>query len=438
MSITLATLRQGLAKSNLMPPSGITFTTTSDGAAGGTTAICSDFITMDSTNDTRKGWWILLTSGTYGGSGTVASRERLVRASTQSTGTFTFPAYGGQIVSGVTFELYNYQPSLLLTHLNRSIHESYPTFQKRWDDRNLVSGNMLPSSHFEDWASSSVPDSWTGSYAGCTVSEESTIKRFGLSSAKIIRASSTGASLSISSATVPLLLDNSEHSIDFLGWNYSATGLTCQLKLTPSSGTAGTSGYQSLGSAWELLKIEGYSVPADITMLTASLEMDAAATAYWDNVAMFGVPVHQYLLPTGIQRVSQVFVGNDWEEYEYQDDYEVPRAQWESYLINGSYYLRFTTPVIAKRKLRVVGYGYFTDLSADTDTLDLEPKQGDTIFTGAAAYLLKSMAQGKGTDERLLMLKDANDLLQDFHAGLAKNATNLPLVSRYSRPDSWG
>ncbi len=435
MDITLATMRGRLAQDYCTYPSGITFTTTSAGAAGGTTAVCSTLTPLMTGDDSFNGWWILLTSGTYGATGTVAARERLVSDSTQSTGTLTFPAYAGQVATSVTFELHQFQPSLLVSHINRAMHIAYPSFMKRWDNRELVTGNLIPG-HFDDWASSSVPDGWTAGFTGCTVTQETTIKRFGTSSCKIVRASSTGAALSISSATIPLLLDQTQ--IDFKGWCYSATGTAAQLKLTPSSGTAGESGYQSLGSVWELLGVEGYSVPSGITTLTVSLEIDAAATVYFDNVAVFGSAVYDFLLPTGIVKVSKVYLGNDWEEYGYEDDEEIPHAAYTPYEKNGSYYLRFEVLPPSKRKLRVVGTGYFADLSSDTDSVAMEATQGDILTVGAASLLLESMAMGKGQDERIKFLDNSQRLRREFETRYRLNPMDLPLVSRYSRPECWG
>lgn len=436
MSVTLATLRQNMAKDHFRYPAGVSFTTTSAGAAGGTTAVCSTLSGIATTDDVFIGWWILLTSGTYGATGTVAARERLVTDYATSTGTLTFAAYAGQVATSVTFELYPYQPSTLVTFLNRSKQMAYPWLSKTWDDRNLVTGNMLLSSHFEDWASSSVPDNWTGGYTDCTVTEETTIKRFGSSSAKIVRASSTGAALSISSASIPLLLDQSEKTVDFYGWCYSATGSTCQLKLTPSTGTAGESGYQDDGAVWQFLEIEGYSVPDDINLLTVSLEMDAAATAYWDNVALFGDEPYEYLLPTGIVKVSQVYLGNDWEEMEYRDEYELPHSSYDVFEKNGYYYLRFRAAPPQKRKLRIMGVGFYDDLSSDTDSWTIDDKKALTLVKGAASLVFSSNAMGKGVDERDRLLRDSDRLRAEFENSI-RMTSNLRPVSRYSRPESW-
>jgi len=232
--------------------------------------------------------------------------------------------------------------------------------------------------------------------------------------------------MSLASATIPLLLDCAETTIDFKGWAYAAAASTAQLKLTPSSGTAGTSGYHAGDSAWEFLEIEGYSVPSGITSLTVSCEIDAAATCYFDNVALFGPAINEYILPTGITHVSQVYVANDWEDYEYQAAYEQELSNWRVYMKDGLYYLWFDVPPVSKRKLRVVGYGYHTDLSSDTDTFDVDTNQGNIICTGAAALLLRSQAYGKGEQDRARLLSDSDRLMTEFEAKKPRNATNLP------------
>jgi len=409
MSITLETLRQ-----NLSVDIGDyhAFTTTSAGAAGGTTVVCSSLIAETATDDTFISWWVLLTSGTYDG------EERKVTDFTQSTGTLTVPAFSGQVANSVTFELHRYRPSLMKYHINRAMQLSYPYFIKRWDDRNLVSGNLL-AGHFEAWTSSSAPNTWTVG-SNCTGSEETTVVRFGSSAAKIIRASGTGAALYPTASYYPILLDQASGTLDFYGYCYCSAASTCRLELTPSSGTTGDGDYHTGVAGWEKLELEGYSVPSGITTLVPSLEVDTAATVYWDNVVLFGGPVYEYLLPLGITVVTAVYEGGNWDDFEYSDERRL--FGWLTYERNGSNYLRFTKPPVPRRKLRIVGYGYFADLSSDSDTWAIEAKQADVINKGAASLLFRASAASAGNEDRARLLSDSERLMSEYKDGLRKNA----------------
>jgi hypothetical protein len=97
-----------------------TGTTTANGNVGGTTVIDTNRLEPDGafTNSALK-----ITSGAYAG------QERAVTSWVKSTGTFTVtPAFGGQILSGVTYEVGVYLPKYpyKFVETNPTYQDAYP------------------------------------------------------------------------------------------------------------------------------------------------------------------------------------------------------------------------------------------------------------------------------------------------------------------------
>lgn len=95
---------------------------TSNGAADGSTFISSYFIGHG--KDTYRGWWALITSGTYGGA---TPKYRRVTAFDSVTGIFTITApLGGIVANTVTFELHQFSPDFFTRAANSAIRRVWP------------------------------------------------------------------------------------------------------------------------------------------------------------------------------------------------------------------------------------------------------------------------------------------------------------------------
>lgn len=99
---------------------------TGNGNAGGTTFPDTGMSTYG--DDFYNDWYVLLTSGTYVG------QWRKVADFTQSTGTFTVDrAFGGQVASGVTYQVYKHNPGWYTEALRLAAALSYPGVHKPAD-----------------------------------------------------------------------------------------------------------------------------------------------------------------------------------------------------------------------------------------------------------------------------------------------------------------
>lgn len=94
-------------------------TFSSSGNGGGTTAVDSSLIGYG--DDYQNSKFLLLGSGSYAG------QWRRVADFTDASGTFTtVNAYGGQVASGVTYEVHNIRPDLFTAAVNEAVRLAYP------------------------------------------------------------------------------------------------------------------------------------------------------------------------------------------------------------------------------------------------------------------------------------------------------------------------
>ena len=130
-------------------------TTTSAGAAGGTTLV--DTALKAKAND-----WItdeaydMVTESTYDG------EERKISSLDNSSGTITVLAHGGQIASGIDYRIHRlFEASEKRRAIIAAAANVYPSCFAEIFDESLVSGNWLKDGSFERWTTSSNLTDWT-------------------------------------------------------------------------------------------------------------------------------------------------------------------------------------------------------------------------------------------------------------------------------------
>ena len=391
LSSTLTILRQGFL--NYI---GETYrgTTTANGAADGSTFIDTTKL-VNFSNNKFQFWWAYITSGTYAG------QERRVASSAQTGGTVTGQAaFGGQILSGVTYELCRYQrEEEVLTALNWGLRECFPSLHVSRVNDTLISGNALPNSSFEDWTASSAPDLWTATTV--TAAKETSVKLYGAASLKVTGAASAGH-VACTNSNWPPLLDLMGQSIDFEAWVKTDTASHARLQIVDDDGNT-LSSYHTGGNTWELLKAtrgiksgtksDGCRCCGDVN----------GAVAYFDHARAMGMVVSTYVLPLDfafgppmqvfIQSASRTLSGNEracdelgfvWP-YQELTDWKVEYSE-----TLGLWLLRLRTLPPDGYKIRLVGPAHYTDLSAETDTVALEGSQALLLYP-VAAHRLFSM-----------------------------------------------
>ena len=130
-----------------------TMTTTSAGAADGTTLVDSGIRNLSGgrDDDAFEGWYVLLTSGAASG------EIKRVLQSRESVNSITLQeAFSIQVASGITYELHRNDPALKHNAINRGIEELSSQIPLPLRDETLVVDNLLTNWDFETFADSEI------------------------------------------------------------------------------------------------------------------------------------------------------------------------------------------------------------------------------------------------------------------------------------------
>ena len=417
MSLTRLQLRQKLSSEI-----GDRFdeTTTSAGAADGSTLVCSALKSYP--DDYFNDWWVIPTLGTYKG---VTKR---ISDFTQASGTVTvYAAWAGQILTDLTFELHRQDPTLLNNYINSAIENAYPFFYDEVIDDNLITGNILPNSNFEVWTAATNPDKWTKT-ANLTLTAETTTKWFGAKSCKAV-AAAAAQYMYTDQSQYPHLLDLEGHSINIYVHAQptiaSATSARIQIVTVDEDGTSTTtnSSYHTGAARREILYIESLAIPDDLRSIAIQLTVGNGDTVYFDNAYIEVEGEVIYLLPTTFDAVARVIIGNDPDELKFIEDEE---WQWWQTFNDGTdtflELLKSPADLIPSYgyKMRLMGRNRFTAPSADTSTVDLTTERGNVIAIGAAALHFNNLLGGCAPQDVTRYTNEYNRRQFQFEQGKAR------------------
>jgi len=431
MSITAATLVQQLSEKQ---GDFLSFTTT--GAGDSTSVISTTLSAYFTTDDAIIGWWLYVTSATC------QYEEKQITDYAASTGDCTTIAFSGTGPgNSATVELHRVRPSLKLGFLNRAMERAYPYFYDRKDDRNLVSGNWLIGSHFEDWASSSYPDGWgvTGSPTSCAATTTAGQFRFG-SKAVAFDGSASYASENLYQGQDEnrRLLDLGGHNVDAYVWAKHSGGVgTAYMQLSIVERASGdiTSHVSDACPAalglWAKCSLENKLVPSDIDYFKFIIFPGTGDASYFDNAVLFGPVVYEYVVPTSLQRVREVYVSsNDWDDQTFGPFTKM--RGWTITQDSGTRYLRFNSQLPPDRKrLRIVGDGYFTALSTYASTWNITVEQAAVLVDGALWLYYESEIGSIGARDDSKFEKRLNALKADFENGKRRHMMAQPPIDAH-------
>ena len=389
MSTTLSAAEQALSKEL---GDFWSSTTTSAGAGDYTTLI--DTALKAKAND-----WITdecydqITSGTYDG------EERKVSSLTNSSGTLTMLAHGGQIASGVTYRVHRlFEASEKRRALVAAAKNVFPAcFQEVWDET-LVSGNWLKDGSFERWTTTTNLTDWTETTLTATQTSTSPYYRHGTYSCKLSTAAGT---LSQAITNFDDLKNLRGRSVTFTvqAWCDTASAL----RISVNDGTTQTySSYHAGDSAWteddprnDSFYVTQYIAP-NATQVTFTIHLaSATATAYVDDARVISdYRGRLYISHLGLaqNRPHQVLI-----EPTYYSQ-EEPWVKVHGYTVDKDGYLYIPTTYSSDRRLRVRGIGYLDFLvsgvssTAWTATIALDEPQIKILVAEAALYLYTWMS----------------------------------------------
>jgi len=387
-NVTLATLRERVCREAGLWKE---YITTSDGSTGLETLISTRFADWEDGSLGNK--HVLITGSTSTG---LVGEWRKIQGNESPLGIIhPYRNFSAQVPTTSTVELMDFEPDGIHNFINQTIRDAYPALSKQIVDTTLISGNILPNSSFEIWTLTANPDYWTVDTA--KVEEETSTVLFGSSSVKL---STAAGKLYLTSDSFLPLMDLAGTSADVYGWVNCSTANCARLalKTTDIEGTSVTtySEYHTGDGEWELLNIESAPIPAstkpsavtDVAEIQIHLLIDTNNDAYFDSVHLEAtIPAaYEYLMPNGMDRVSQVNFCNDADELGVDD---WVRGNFKVIDRSGTKWIR-TDDLNSGRKLEVIGIGEFDELEDDTDEISLSKEWERAIIFGTVAQLLRT------------------------------------------------
>jgi len=409
-----------LGYAEILGKDGEAWTTTSTIGAGTTVTSTEltdygfdDLDTAGDTDDLFQNHWVII-HGTNN-----AQTVRRIKSYDASAGTITVSGTNLSAESGnVDFEIHKYSPTMLREVLNSARVQAFPMLhvpisksiytsenQYRYElpssikDRptsiRLEDGiaavesgdNILTNPGFETWTDSSTPGTWTVETNLTATQEELTTNPFnyavfrGQYSAKITNGTTGTQRAVYESFSSPGTY--SGQRINFQIWVHSneASTISTYIKLNSTEHLGSQAdGGQHQGSGWELLTHYEDSATT-LSTLEIGVEMTAAAST--------GLVVYlDEAVATVGGRTEAQESGNILMNWQY-----VP--EMESTTDRTSIHFPYNLPNL--KLLRIQGKNYLTEVSSETDTMEIAKPRTELLYAFAAAELYQRLAQASAT-----------------------------------------
>ena len=400
---TLASLEQELSENigdRLSVPTSTNITTDNS-------VICSTLNQYDGGQDEYfNGWWCFI-DGTNN-----ANVLREISDYATATGTLTVRGAALSAETGsVTVTLHRYDRAKKIIAIQRAIDYVFPAIFVPVDDFSLSSGNILPDGSFEWWPTSSTLTFYTAK-SNVSIAKNTTAGQYrGVRGSTSATVTATGASgyMSIHSDEYPRLLDLMGKNASIYVWAspQTADDAVMTLYTKTAAGTAQTLSTTTASPAGEFtrLKLENQSVSDDLVEVEVRFTVTTSGQyCYFDDAIVVAGNLKEYVVPFGLQpngHISQAMVQADG--YSDQPSYDIRPKSYESYqfrVVNdGTYdYLRLKDTPTNNRTIRLRGYKPLNEVSAETDTIEIDgPKLDPIVFK--AAELLYRLVQGPVSSE---------------------------------------
>jgi len=371
-------------------------TTTSAGAAGGTTLVDTALIAKANDWITDEAYDFIASEPAA--AGVQLYEERKISSLSNTAGTLTVLAHSGQIDNDTTHV--DYRIHRLFTASDKRIalvnaaKATFPRLFKEIRDETLVSHNWLKDGSLEIWTTSSNLTYWNESTVVATKTTSSPYYKHGATSCKL----STPAGYleqSLDQWDDLKLLAGKAVTFTVQGWCDTAS---C-LRLAIYDGITTTySDYHDGDSAWtdEPLTVSATidDNPTDISFKI--YHAVAAGTSYVDDARVISsYSPRQYIGGIGLFRNNPHRILIEWSDY----NTEAPWITIRGYDIDrNNSYLVLPSSVERDYRLRIEGIGYldFLDSSGVSgtdwdDTISISEPQLQILVAQAAVYLYRTM-----------------------------------------------
>ena len=400
--------------------------------------VSTNFQKYRATADYFNGYWAYIVDLANAG---------ISRYVSDDDGTSTLTVLGANLASDganlATVRLSKFAWEDRVLAINQALPEIYPAVYVPIDNTNLVTGNILPDSSFEEWTSTSALSWYTAT--NITLLKTSTAANVrgikGTYSAKCTASAGNGY-VYISSDSYPKLLDLAGQTINFRSWAYPEVANDAYLVIytIKADGTAQTltSTTTSPAGKWSLLELNGQTINEDIVKIEFRFGVTTNAKyVYYDSaVVTGGAVVNEYLLPSGLESggVNQVYIGmggGNTSDYSYDDIASFiwqPNYNWEIVNDGSNSYLKFDSMLAGDCRIRLIGSKPLEALTASTDTISTNDTRYLQLVSNYAAYRLYSNASSttSGSDKDKFN-NEANRYLSNYYRLAHLKMTQKPV-----------
>jgi hypothetical protein len=311
--------------------------------------------------------------------------------------------------------------------INDSARELYPSLHRVKRYRTIITGNVLPNSHFEDWALTTIPDLHTASTGGCA-QETTTIRGpKGTSSCKVT-ASGDNDYMSLTSASWPFLLDLMGKSVTFKCWAYPETAndatITIYTIQADDTEQTLTSTISCPAGTWTLLTL---STTLNDDLVDVQFRYGVATDGQYvifDNARCTGPNIKEYLLPSDLwpagTEIDNVAIQSSSSQDDPCDDlglYSNFRPLWDWEIISDGTYRFLTTPYqSSNRAIEIKAkIPLEDDLDADAETMSVDDPETNLLVTYAAYLLFERLGAEISTDATIDAVGQSAKFLSKYY-----------------------
>ena len=361
---------------------------TSAGAAGGTTLVDTALLA-------KPADWIPADAYDRILSGTYVDQERQI--SSLSSSTLTVLAHGGQIASGVTYEVHRlFTASEKRRALLHAAKSEFPHIFKHIRDTSLSVGNWLRNGDMEIWGQAGNPDNWTAVTLTAAKNTTGPYYKRGATSCKL---SGAAGSLRQGSADVGELILLAGKGVTFTAEVWSDTASCSRLRIYDGTTTT-NSDYHAGGSKFEKLTVTATIADSPSEITVRVMRDVGTGIDYVDDARVFG-PIRDklYIGDLGLAQNYPHIIEQSPDGLIQDEPWEILR-DWE---ISGDGFL-YLPYGSQNYQLRVRGMGYLDFLVSGASsedwaaTIAIDSPQTEILIAAAIIYLYRQKLQpGTGT-----------------------------------------
>ena len=204
-----------------------------------------------------------------------------------------------------TVQVTKFNPDNYLAAIQRAIRNLVKVANVPVDDYTLISGNMAPNSHFEDFATASYPTFWRNSNATTGADTTADYLRGGAKSCKVTASAADGY-LYLGDIQYKPILDFAGGTATFRAWAFPQVANDAFLDVYTKtiSGTEATTSSTTTcpASTHTLLEVEDVSIPDSLFAIQFRLRvLTNTKWCYFDNARVTGLSTTHYLLPNNFR-----------------------------------------------------------------------------------------------------------------------------------------